>query len=74
MSKKALVERLMTAERTLAEQRDRWLTQQDEVLTWRLRAESAETQLQTLQERLPEMTRNHSGRKNGSSSMSSSEG
>jgi len=42
MSKKALVERLITAERTVAEQRERWLLQQDEVLTWRLRAESVE--------------------------------
>jgi hypothetical protein len=46
MSKEALVERLITTERTLAEQRERWLLQQDEVLTWRLRAEAAETQLQ----------------------------
>ena len=40
MSKEVLVDRLLTAERTLAEQRERWLTQQDEVLTWRLRAEA----------------------------------
>lgn len=46
MSKEAIVKRLITAERTLAEQRERWLSQQDEVLTWRLRAEAAETQLQ----------------------------
>ena len=46
MSKDALVERLITTERTLAEQRERWLAQQDEVLTWRLRADAAETQLQ----------------------------
>jgi hypothetical protein len=45
MSKEALVERLITTERTLAEQRDRWLSQQDEVLTWRLRAEAAEARL-----------------------------
>ncbi len=45
MSKEALVERLITAERVLAEQRDRWLSQQDEVLTWRLRAEAAEARL-----------------------------
>lgn len=49
MSKEALVERLITAERTLAEQRERWLSQQDEVLTWRLRAETAEAHLQDLQ-------------------------
>ncbi len=45
MSKEALVERLIIAERTQAEQRERWLSQQDEVLTWRLRAEAAETRL-----------------------------
>jgi hypothetical protein len=43
MSKETLVERLIVTERTLAEQRERWLAQQDEVLTWRLRAEVAET-------------------------------
>ncbi len=46
MSKEALVERLITAERTLAEQRERWLGQQDEALTWRLRATGAELRLQ----------------------------
>ena len=46
MSKQALVERLITTERTFAEQREHWLSQQDEVLTWRLRAEKAEAQLQ----------------------------
>lgn len=45
MSKEALVERLITAERTLAEQRERWLSQQDEALTWRLRTETAEARL-----------------------------
>jgi len=45
MSKEALVERLIIAERTQAEQQERWLTQQDEALTWRLRAEAAETRL-----------------------------
>ena len=45
MSKETLVERLITAERTLAEQRERWLGQQDEALTWRLRAEAAEALL-----------------------------
>jgi hypothetical protein len=45
MSKEVLIERLITAERMLAEQRERWLLQQDEVLTWRLRAETAETRL-----------------------------
>ena len=46
MSKEVLVERLITAERSLAEQRERWLGQQDEALTWQLRAEAAETQRQ----------------------------
>jgi hypothetical protein len=46
MSKEALVDRLITAERILAEQRERWLSQQDEALTWQLRAEAAEAQLQ----------------------------
>jgi hypothetical protein len=45
VSKEALVERLITTERTLAEQRERWLGQQDEALTWRLRAEAAEAKL-----------------------------
>jgi len=48
MSKEALVERLIIAERTLAEQRERWLSQQDETLAWRLRAEQAEKRLQEL--------------------------
>jgi hypothetical protein len=48
MSKEVLVERLITAERVLAEQRERWLVQQDETLTWRLRAETAETQMTDL--------------------------
>jgi hypothetical protein len=45
MRKEALVERLIIAERMLAEQRERWLIQQDEALTWRLRAEAAEIRL-----------------------------
>src|SRR5258707_8854773 len=51
MSKDALVERLLFVERTLAEQRERWLSQQDEVLTWQFRAKVAETQLQDLKAR-----------------------
>jgi hypothetical protein len=47
MNKEALIERLITAERSLAEQRDRWLSQQDEILTWRLRAEAAEVRLKS---------------------------
>ena len=45
MSKDALVERLLAVERLHAQERERWLAQQDEVLTWRLRAEAAETRL-----------------------------
>jgi len=45
MSKEVLIERLITAERTLAEQREHWLSQQDETLVWRLRAEAAEARL-----------------------------
>ena len=51
MSKDVLVERLITAERTLAEQRERWLSQQDEAFTWRLRAETAERRLQEIKEK-----------------------
>jgi hypothetical protein len=54
MSKEALVERLIIAERTLTEQRDRWLTQQDELLSWRLRAETAEAQVTRLPRKDPE--------------------
>ncbi len=45
MSKEALVERLIAVERTVAEQQERWLSRQDEALTWRLRAEAAELRL-----------------------------
>jgi hypothetical protein len=45
MSKEALVERLFAVERTFTEERERWLMQQDEVLTWRLRVEAAEARL-----------------------------
>ena len=51
LGKEALAERLIAAERMLAEQRERWLSQQDEALTWRMRAEAAEAQLQELQQR-----------------------
>jgi hypothetical protein len=47
MSKETLVGQLLAVERTLAEQRERWLARQDEVLTWRLRAEAAEARLRT---------------------------
>jgi len=45
MSKEVLVDRLLAVERAAAQERERWLTQQDEILTWRLRAEAAETRL-----------------------------
>lgn len=45
MSKETLVDRLITVERISAQERERWLTHQDEGLTWRLRAEAAETRL-----------------------------
>jgi hypothetical protein len=45
MSKEALVERLLAVEQRYAQERERWLAQQDEVMTWHLRAETAETRL-----------------------------
>jgi hypothetical protein len=51
MSKETLVDRLIATERTGAEQRERWLSQQDEMLTWRLRAETAEAQLNQIKEK-----------------------
>jgi hypothetical protein len=45
MTKEALVDRLIATERTLAEQREPWLIQQDDMLTWQLRAEAAEARL-----------------------------
>ncbi len=45
MSKEVLVDRLIAIERLHAQERECWLTQQDEVLTWRLRAETAEARL-----------------------------
>jgi len=45
MDKETLVDRLITVERTSAEERERWLSQQDDALTWRLRAEAAEARL-----------------------------
>lgn len=44
-SKEALVERLLAVERLQAQEQERWLSQQDEVLTWRLRTETAEARL-----------------------------
>ena len=48
LSKEALVERLIATERTLAEQRERWLKSQDEGLIWQLRAETAEARVTML--------------------------
>lgn len=42
LSKAELVDRLLAAESAFAEQEQRWLEQQDEIFTWRLRAEVAE--------------------------------
>lgn len=50
MDKETLVDRLITLERTSAEERERWLLQQDELLTWRLRAEAAEAQVKQARE------------------------
>jgi hypothetical protein len=61
MSKEALVERLLSVERTSAEARERWLAQQDEVLTWRLRAETAEARLAKLAETSTRKTRTRTG-------------
>ncbi len=46
MGKAALVDRLLAVEQAYAEQQERWLVQQDDLLQWRLRAEAAETRLQ----------------------------
>lgn len=43
--KAALVERLLAVEQEYAEHQERWLVQQDELLQWRLRAETAEARL-----------------------------
>ncbi len=46
MGKLELSDRLLAVEQAYAEQQERWLLQQDELLQWRLRAEAAEAQLQ----------------------------
>jgi len=51
MSKAALVERLLAVERAAAQERERWIQSQDEVLTWQLRAQTAETHMQDLKVR-----------------------
>ncbi len=45
LSKPDLVDRLLAAERSYTEQEQRWLSHQDDLLTWRLRAQAAETRL-----------------------------
>lgn len=45
LSKAALVDRLLAVERNAAEWEQRWLSHQDDVLGWRLRAEIAEMRL-----------------------------
>lgn len=45
LSKATLADRLLAAERTSAEWEQRWLSHQDDVLCWRLRAETAEERL-----------------------------
>jgi beta-lactamase class D len=45
LTKAALVERLLTAERRAAEWEQRWLSRQDDVLGFRLRTEAAEKRL-----------------------------
>src|SRR6266567_761398 len=47
-NKAELVDRLLAAEYAYAEQEQRWLSQQDETFTWRLRAEAAEARLNAL--------------------------
>lgn len=51
LSKAELVDRLLTVEAAYAEQEHRWLSQQDETLTWRLRAEAAEARHSTSPQR-----------------------
>lgn len=45
LSKKELVDRLLVAERSAAEWEQRFLAHQDDILSWRLRAEAAEKRL-----------------------------
>jgi hypothetical protein len=47
LGKAELVDRLLAVESAYAEQEQRWLSQQDEAFTWRLRAEAAEARLST---------------------------
>jgi hypothetical protein len=45
LSKKELIDRLLAAERSSAEWEQRFLAHQDDILSWRLRAEAAEKRL-----------------------------
>ncbi len=60
MSKEALVERLLAVERASAQERECWLSQQDDVLTWRLRAEATEARLAQEAETSTRRTPSHS--------------
>ena len=54
LSKAELVDRLLAAECAYAEQEQRWLEQQDEALTWRLRADNAEARLNAISRHVTE--------------------
>ncbi|HME00766.1 MAG TPA: hypothetical protein VKM93_25975 [Terriglobia bacterium] len=47
MTKTRLVERLLATEQAYTSQEELWLQMNDEMLTWRLRAERAEARLRT---------------------------
>src|SRR5260221_6851574 len=49
LSKAELVEQLLAIEHSYAEQEQRWLSHQDDLLTWQLRAQTAEARLQVFQ-------------------------
>jgi len=52
-NREALVDQLILMEQQYAQLHERWLTTNDSVLEWQLRAEQAEAQLQTRQGRKP---------------------
>lgn len=56
-SKAELVDRLLAVECAYAEQEQRWLEQQDEAFTWRLRAEAAEARLNAIPRHVTETDR-----------------
>ncbi len=45
LSKQELAQRILALERAYAEDKEQWLTHNDELLNWRLRAEAAEARL-----------------------------